>query len=49
MKDHRTAQWELFWMVFHGQTRLQTFRRIIALGFDRRTAAEMIHDCEREG
>jgi hypothetical protein len=45
----REANWECFWMVFHGQSRLTTFRNICALGVDRRTAAEMIQDCEREG
>lgn len=47
--DWVEAQWELFWMVFHGQTRLDTFRRLRAMGVDRRTAAEMIAECEREG
>jgi hypothetical protein len=41
------ANWELYWMVFYGQSRLTTFRNIVALGIDRRTAAEMIQDCER--
>lgn len=36
-------------MCIHGQTRLITFQNICALGFDRRVAAEMIQDCEREG
>ena len=46
---HREAMWECFWMCIHGQTRLVTFRNIVALGIDRREAVEMIHDCEREG
>lgn len=36
-------------MCIHGQTRLVTFQNIRALGFDRRTAAEYIQDCERGG
>jgi hypothetical protein len=35
-------------MVFHGQSRLATFRHIVALDINRRIAAEMIQDCERE-
>lgn len=49
MKNYKEAQWELFWMVFHEQSRLETFRKIVKLGFGRREAAEMIQDCEREG
>lgn len=49
MKNHREAHWEQFWMIFHGQDRLTTFRNIVKLGFSRREAAEMIQDCEREG
>jgi hypothetical protein len=47
-RDHGEAMWETFWMVFHGQTRLVTFRNIRALGFTAREAVEFIHDCERE-
>ena len=47
--DWREANWELYWLVIHSQSRIVTFRNICALGIDRRTAAEMIQDCEREG
>lgn len=46
---HVEAHWHLYDMVFYGVSRLDTFRRIVALGISRREAAEMIHDCEREG
>jgi hypothetical protein len=46
---YTTAHWHLYDMVFYGVPRLETFRKIVALGIDRRTAAEMIQDCEREG
>lgn len=48
MPNHEQAQWELLWMVFHGETRLDTFARIKKWGFSRRQAAEMIQRCERE-
>lgn len=53
MSPHRIdwvkAHWELFWMVFHGQSRRDTFRRLRNLGIDRRTALEMMNQCGREG
>lgn len=49
MKDWRKAMWELYWMVFYDQPRLTTFRKLVALGFTRREAAEEIQQCEREG
>lgn len=48
-RKHIEASWECFWMIFHGQTRLETFRKIVKLGFTCRQAAELIQDCEREG
>ena len=48
-RDNTEAMWECFWMVFHGQDRLTTFRNIRALGFTSREALEFIQDCEREG
>jgi hypothetical protein len=41
------AQWYLYDMVFYAVSRLETFRKIVALGIGRREAAEMIRDCER--
>ena len=43
------ANWYIYDMVFYGVSRLDTFKKIVALGIDRREAAEMIHDVEREG
>lgn len=45
---NREAMWECFWMAFHGQSRIETFRNIVRLGFSPREAVEFIHDCERE-
>lgn len=46
---HVKAHWHLYDMVFYGVPRLDTFRKIVALGIAPRLAAEMIQDCEREG
>ena len=43
------AHWYLYDMRFYDVPRLETFRKIVALGIGRREAAEMIHDAEREG
>jgi hypothetical protein len=43
------AHWYLYDMVFYAVPRLETFRKIVALGIGRRQAAELIQDCEREG
>ena len=43
------AHWYLYDMVFYDVPRLDTFRRIVALGISKRAAAAMIQDCEREG
>lgn len=43
------AHWYLYDMVFYDVPRIVTFRRIVAIGISRRQAAELIHDCEREG
>jgi hypothetical protein len=48
-RDCTEAMWETFWMIFHGQDRLTTFRNIRALGFTAREAIEFIQDCEKEG
>lgn len=48
-RDSVEAMWETFWMIFHGQDRLTTFRNIRALGFTAREALEFIQDCEKEG
>lgn len=50
--DDRSANWCGMW-VLHDMCmryfdRREAFRRLRGLGFDRRQAAEMIHDCERE-
>lgn len=47
--NYREGMWELYWIVFRGQTRIRTFQNLKALGYSRREAAEAIHDCEREG
>ncbi len=49
MNNNVKAMWEVFWMIFHGQSRLETFRNIKKLGFSKRQAAEFIFDAEREG
>lgn len=46
---YERAHWYLYDMVFYGVSRLDTFRKIVRLGISRREAAELIHDCEREG
>lgn len=43
------AHWYLYDMVFYDVPRLETFRKIVALGISRHEAAELIRDCEREG
>lgn len=47
--DWREAHWELFWMVFHGQSRSATFQKLRHLRLSRRQAAKMIQSTEREG
>lgn len=41
---HRDTQWELFWMVFHGQSRAVTFHNLIRLGLGACRAMEEIRD-----
>ena len=46
--NHVQAEWELYWMVFYDQSRIETFRRMVhKWGITPRTAAEMIRDCEQ--
>lgn len=43
------AMWAVHDMCMYGVTRLETFRRLVSYGLDRRTAAELIQSHEREG
>jgi hypothetical protein len=45
----REAHWEIFWMLFHGQSKADTFANIIRHGLGACDALELIRDCEREG
>jgi hypothetical protein len=42
------AMWAVHDMCMYGVTRLETFRRLVSYGLDRRTAAELIQSHERE-
>ena len=43
------AMWAVHDMCMYGVARLDTFKRLCAYGLDRRQAAELIQEHEREG
>jgi Fe2+ transport system protein FeoA len=43
MRTYITAQWYLYDLCFNSVSRLETFRRLLALGIDKREAVYLIH------